>query len=72
MMHTFRSTEREKLEIIAGLLQQADYHISRIREDGEQYVVTARLVGQRTIEDEHSRIEGIVQHFGVEEWTFHE
>ncbi|MDA5559705.1 hypothetical protein PJK55_03075 [Exiguobacterium sp. MMG028] len=72
MMHTFRSTEREKLEIIAGLLQQADYRISRIREDGEQYVVTARGVGQRTIEGEHSRIEGIVQHFDVEEWTFHE
>ncbi|MCT4786224.1 hypothetical protein ACFQO8_06375 [Exiguobacterium aestuarii] len=72
MNHTFRSSEREKLEIIAGLLQQADYRISRIREDGNQYVVTARLVGRATIKGERERIEGIVQHFDVEEWTLHE
>lgn len=72
MNHTFRSSEREKLEIIAGLLQQADYRISRIREDGNQFVVTARLLGQATIEEERERIKGIVQHFDVEEWTFHD
>lgn len=72
MNHTFRSSEREKLEIIAGLLQQADYRISRIREDRNQFVVTARLLGQATIEEERERIKGIVQHFDVEEWTFHD
>lgn len=72
MNHTFRSSEREKLEIIAGLLQQADYRISRIREDGNQFVVTARLLGRVAIEGERERIKGIVQHFEVEEWTFHD
>lgn len=72
MNHTFRSSEREKLEIIAGLLQQADYRISRIREDGNQFVVTARLLGRANIEGERERIGGIVQHFEVEEWTFHD
>ena len=72
MNHTFRSSEREKLEIIAGLLQQADYRISRIREDGNQFVVTARLLGRATKEGERERIKGIVQHFDVEEWTFHD
>ena len=64
---TFRSSEREKLEIIAGLLQQADYRISRIREDGSQFVVTARLLGRATIEGEREGIKGIVQHFDLEE-----
>lgn len=72
MNHTFQSFEREKLEIIAGLLQQADYRISRIRKDGNQFVVTARLLGRTTTEGERERIGGIVQHFNVEEWTFHE
>lgn len=70
MNHTFRSSEREKLEIIAGLLQQAGYRISRIREDGHRFVVTARIIGRTEVEVERQRIGGIVQHFDVEEWTF--
>lgn len=71
-MHTFQSSEREKVEIIAGLLQQAGYRISRIREVGDMYVVTARLEGRKMNEGEQERIRGIVQHFGIEEWTMHE
>ncbi|WP_214740724.1 MULTISPECIES: hypothetical protein [unclassified Exiguobacterium] len=68
-MHTFRSGEREKVEIIAGLLQQAGYRISRIREVENKFVVTARLEGRSMIEGERERIKGIVEHFGIEEWT---
>ncbi|QUP88491.1 hypothetical protein KD909_07180 [Exiguobacterium sp. PFWT01] len=66
-MHTFRSGEREKIEIIAGLLQQAGYRISRIRTVDSQFVVIARLEGQTQMEGEHDRIKGIVHHFDIEE-----
>ncbi|MDX5980895.1 hypothetical protein SIL77_06400 [Exiguobacterium profundum] len=71
-MHTFRSGEREKIEIIAGLLQQAGYRISRIRTVDSQFVVTARLEGQTQMEGEHDRIKGIVHHFDIEEWITNE
>ncbi|WP_214690875.1 MULTISPECIES: hypothetical protein [unclassified Exiguobacterium] len=71
-MHTFRSGEIEKIEIIAGLLQQAGYRISRIRTVDSQFVVTARLEGRTQREGEHNRIEGIVQHFDIEEWITNE
>ncbi|WP_455331242.1 hypothetical protein [Exiguobacterium profundum] len=71
-MHTFRSGEREKVEIIAGLLQQAGYRISRIRAIDCQFMVTARLEGQTQMEGEHDRIEGIVHHFDIEEWITNE
>lgn len=71
-MHTFRSVEREKIEIIAGLLQQAGYRISRIRAIDCQFMVTARLEGQTQMEGEHNRIKRIVQHFAIEEWTMNE
>ncbi|WP_214698648.1 MULTISPECIES: hypothetical protein [unclassified Exiguobacterium] len=71
-MHVFQSAEKEKIEIIAGLLQQAGYRISRIREDENQFTVTARLEGRTGIEDECERIQGIVQHFDIEVWAIHE
>lgn len=71
-MHTFSSVEREKIEIIAGLLQQAGYRISRIRAIDCQFMVTARLEGQTQMEGEHDRIKGIVQHFDIEEWIMNE
>ncbi|WP_214878347.1 hypothetical protein [Exiguobacterium sp. ERU653] len=71
-MHVFQSAEKEKIEIIAGLLQQAGYRISRIREVENQLTVTARLEGRTGIEDECERIQGIVQHFDIEVWTIHE
>ncbi|MCM3280289.1 hypothetical protein M3591_07045 [Exiguobacterium sp. MER 193] len=71
-MHTFRSVEREKIEIIAGLLQQAGYLISRIRAIDCQFMVTARLEGQTQMEGEHDRIKRIVQHFDIEEWIMNE
>ncbi|MCV9899315.1 hypothetical protein OKS35_04180 [Exiguobacterium sp. N5] len=71
-MHTFRSGEREKVEIIAGLLQQAGYRISRIHTVDSQFVVTARLEGRTQREGECDRIEGIVQHFDIEEWITNE
>lgn len=71
-MHTFRSGEREKIEIIAGLLQQAGYRISRIHTVDSQFVVTARLEGRTQREGEYDRIEGIVQHFDIEEWITNE
>lgn len=67
--HTFSSSEREKVEIISGLLQQAGYRLSRIRLQEGRFVVTVSLVGRIMIDEEYERIAGLVSHFGIEDWS---
>lgn len=67
--HTLKSTEREKLEIVAGLLQQAGYRSGKI--DWQTGINTVRVSREdvSSESDERTRIQGIVEHFGIEDWS---
>lgn len=67
--HTLKSTEREKLEIVAGLLQQAGYRSGKI--DWQTGINIVRVSREDVLSesDERTRIQGIVDHFGIEDWT---
>lgn len=69
--HTFKSSEREKLEIVSGLLQQSGYSASRISLQSDSYRVKAVREGVpiNEEEDERLRIQSLVDHFDIEEWS---
>lgn len=70
MSHTFKSTEREKLEIVSGLLQQAGYSVSKVSSQTELFRIKVGREGVASETEERLRIEAIVDHFEVEEWSY--
>ncbi|WP_404354500.1 hypothetical protein [Exiguobacterium aurantiacum] len=67
--HTLKSTEREKLEIVAGLLQQAGYRSGKIDWQTGINIVRVSREDVSSESEERTRIQGIVDHFGIEDWT---
>lgn len=67
--HTFRSIEREKLEIIASLLQQAGYRITRITPRLGELAFKATRDGVHSGEDEQARVGQLVEHFNIKSWS---
>lgn len=67
--HTLKSTEREKLEIVAGLLQQAGYRSGKIDWQTGINIVRVSREDVSSESDERTRIQGIVEHFGIEDWS---
>lgn len=67
--HTLKSTEREKLDIVAGLLQQAGYRSGKIDWQTGINIVRVSREDVSSESDERTRIQGIVDHFGIEDWT---
>jgi len=67
--HTLKSTEREKLEIVAGLLQQAGYRSGKIDWQTGINIVRVSREDVSSESDERTRIQGIVDHFGIEDWS---
>lgn len=67
--HTLKSNEREKLEIVAGLLQQAGYRSGKIDWQTGINIVRVSHEDVSSESDERTRIQGIVDHFGIEDWT---
>ncbi|TCI22878.1 hypothetical protein EVJ33_05290 [Exiguobacterium sp. SL-10] len=67
--HTLKSTEREKLEIIAGLLRQAGYRGGKIDWQTGINIVRLSRDDVSSEPDERARIRGIVDHFEIEDWT---
>lgn len=67
--HTLKSTEREKLEIVAGPLQQAGYRAGKI--DGQTGIHIVRLSREHVSSEqgERDRIQRIIEHFGIEGWA---
>ncbi|MCT4782359.1 MAG: ribonuclease E inhibitor RraB [Exiguobacterium sp.] len=67
--HTFRSEEREKLEIVASLLQQAGYQITSISSSNENMTFKATRDTVLSKRDEEERINQLVHHFGILSWS---
>ncbi len=67
--HTLKSMEREKLEIVAGLLQQAGYRAGKIDWQTGVNIVRLSREGVSSEPEERARIQGIVDHFGIDDWT---
>ncbi|TCI54201.1 hypothetical protein EVJ24_07850 [Exiguobacterium sp. SH1S21] len=67
--HTFKSPEREKLEIVSGLLQQAGYKVSKLSSQPEQFRIKAGREGVETEAGERQRIQALVDHFEIEYWS---
>ncbi len=67
--HTLKSNEREKLEIVAGLLQQAGYRSGKIDWQTGINIVRVSREDVSSESDERTRIQGIVDHFGIEDWS---
>lgn len=67
--HRFTSNEREKLEIVAALLQQANYTVSRIQQQDDSFTCTVKTIETRSVDTERQRIETLVSHFEIEKWS---
>lgn len=67
--HTFESPEREKLEIVSGLLQQAGYKVSKLSSQPVQFRIKVGREGVQTELEERQRIQGLVDHFEIEYWS---
>lgn len=67
--HTLKSMEREKLEIVAGLLQQAGYRAGKIDWQTGVNIVRLSREGVSSEPEEWARIQEIVNHFGIDDWT---
>lgn len=68
--HTFESPEREKLEIVSGLLQQAGYKVSKLSSQTELFRIKVGREGVETEAEERRRIQGLVDHFEIEYWSY--
>ncbi|TCI47479.1 MULTISPECIES: hypothetical protein [unclassified Exiguobacterium] len=68
--HTFKSPEREKLEIVSGLLQQAGHKVSKLSSQPELFRMKVGREGVETEAEERQRIQGLVDHFEIEYWSY--
>lgn len=66
-IYTFKSDELEKLEIVAGLLQQAGYNVAKIIEKKRQYTLKVRRNTIESSAEEQERIEQLAEHFLIED-----